>query len=242
MSKRHIFAAALGTAVVAATVALAVVASAFLQGRTDGGRLTAGGHTVAAGHHWGDRLAAKCAAAPVSAGFHQVRLTRPLLIQYAFVTITVPCEIHMSGRARLTIYRSVIRSGSLVVVDDAPGGPSPVTVIGSSLSSTDGGLLVRLQHSGDNILIIGSRISYPLSVWFATQDEDRTGHNGMINVVSSIVISKGSSSEGIMLMSAGRGNFFHNFFKTSQQPGLALLFAHECHMKGNIGAVPRCSV
>jgi hypothetical protein len=236
MTKKQILAVALGAAVVATAVAAAVIASALVQGGTHGG------HGLAAGHHdRGASLAAACAAAPVSRGFHQVRLTRALDIQNASVTITVPCEIHMSGKSGLTIYRSVIRSGSLVVVDDAPGGPSPVSIIGSSLSSIDGGLLVRLQHAGDSILISSSHISYPLSVWFATENEGRTGHDGMINVVDSTVISKGSSSDGIMLMSAGRGNFVHNAFSTSDA-GLALLFARKCHMSGNTGAVPRCQV
>jgi hypothetical protein len=236
MTKKQIFVVALGAAVVAAAVTAAVTASVIGQGRIHGG------HTVAARNHLGGvSLAARCTAAPVSAGFHQVRLTGPLHMQNASVTITVPCEIQMSGKARLTIHSSVIHSGNLVVVDDAPGGPSPVSIVGSSLSSTDGGLLVRLQHSGDNILISRSHINYPLSVWFATENEDSTGHEGLINVENSTIISKGSSSGGIMLMSAGHGIFVHNAFSTTDA-GPALLFARQCHMSGNTGAVPRCDL
>lgn len=200
-------------------------------------------HFASAAINNGFDLAKACNNASVTNGLGQVTLNNSLTIQNASITITAPCEVHLTNGADLNIANSEVVTDKLAILDDSTiEKASPVSIINSHLSSTDGGLFVRLQHGSDNINIQNSVIDYPLSVEFATADMDGTNHNGNLDVVNTAIRSVGSASEGILLVSNGKGEFDNDNFSTNANDNLALLSASSCQMANDVGAAPKCQV
>lgn len=200
-------------------------------------------------------IAKACDTATVTDGLGQVTLSQSLTIQNVSVTITAPCEIHLTNGASLNIHSSQLVTNNLVILDDSSQSvPSPISIENANLQSSNGGLFIKLQHDG-NISVQHSTIDYPLSVSLMTGDADDTNQNdslainttkgtsqdGSLDVESSTIRSNGPSSEGIVLVSTGSGQFVGDSFSTSADEHLAILSAHYCHMANNSGTLPACA-
>jgi hypothetical protein len=199
-------------------------------------------HSASAEVNSGYDLAKACNTAPVTDGLGQVTLSTSLTIQNVSLTITTPCEIHLTNGASLIIHNSQLTTDKLVVLDDSSQPvSSPISIEHSTLHSSNGGLFIRLQHGGDNISVQHSTIDYPLSVSLATSDTDGTNQDGSIDVEATTIRSNDPASEGILLVSTGTGNFVNDIFSTTADDHYAILSAHSCHIANDSGTLPQCA-
>lgn len=99
---------------------------------------------------------------------------------------------------------------------------------------------MRLYHPKDLVDIDDSTLEYPLEIWIAVADIDDDPAAGSLRATDSIFRSMGPDTRGIGLVSAGAGHFVNDVFETTDNDGLALVYASDCHKQDVVGAVERC--
>jgi len=189
-------------------------------------------------------IAAACAAKLDVSGFGSVTLATSLRVSGETATLRVPCTIHLTHGAALTIENSTLTTSKLIVSDDSPStSGSRLVLRNTTLTGTRAsGLLVQMQHAADVITVDGSTISYPLSVYLLIASTDDSGAGGMIEASHDAISSNGPHSEGIHLIADGTGRFSFLTLRTNaaQDDHLAVLYARQCSARSVTGAAIRC--
>src|ERR1700752_4469354 len=150
-----------------------------------------------------------CSASQDSSGFGSATLTNSLTVSGQTASLNIPCTIHLTNGAKLTVQSSTITTAKLIVADDSPGtSGSSVAIQSSTLTGSQGaGLLVQLQHASDTIAVDKSTVSYPLSFYLLIHNTDGSGTAGAIEANHDTVTSNAATTDGIHLVADGTGNF-----------------------------------
>lgn len=189
-------------------------------------------------------IVSDCSAAQDSSGFGSATLTNSVTVSHQTASLSVPCTIHLTNGAKLTIQSSTITTAKLIVADDSPGTSGSSFVIQSSTVTgyPNSGLLVQLQHASDSITVDKSTVSYPLSVYLLIQNTDGSGTLGAIEANHDTITSNATNTDGIHLVADGSGIFQSLTLQSnsSNDDHLALLYTPSCSEQNVTGAPSAC--
>ena len=184
--------------------------------------------------------AAGCAAAVGPDGFGRITVTGNV-VWAGDVTFTVPCIVQLSDGAALHVAHVRLKSDKLYFTELQPTGPrSSVEVLDSTLTGgPTGGLQIRMAHPGSAVTIANSSLSYVLSIGASVGAVDDGAAS--LNVLNSQFTSDDPSSEGVVLVSTGRGVFTNDRFAVNADQGTALIYAQRCVQANNVGSNKQCT-
>jgi hypothetical protein len=195
---------------------------------------------------WQDLSTACQTSLDPDTGFGGARIDRTITLQNITGNLDVPCIVHLTDGAGFRLHNSKVNTKSIIIADDGDTSSSDVSIQYTTLTGRpDSGLFVQLRHANDDINVQYSTVSYDLSAWLITTNTDDTGAPGNINVTSSSITSRGSTSEGIHLVAGGTANFASDTFSTTatNDEDLAVLYGRAGCTKGTnvTGAVTACT-
>jgi len=144
-----------------------------------------------------------CAAKVGADGFGDVNISEALVAQHETGEIDVPCRLHLKPGASMVLRSVTLTTRHLIITDDAPNGRSLVTLDNSTLEAKGSyGFELNLSDSPDAVVIKGSRLDYPLSVWIRVFGQTGRDLGGHISVTGSKISSLDPSTDGIQLIAS----------------------------------------
>lgn len=197
-------------------------------------------------------LAKTCASSVGPDGFGTVSINRPSVVEESRGEIGVPCNIKLGPGGSLAFEEVELRSQSLSISDQGPNGKSKVRIAGSSFTGKAGsGFFAQLSDREDSVVISGSTLDYPLSLWVrAVGVADGAEGGGRVHATASTLRSTDPKGDGIQLV-AHTGDGVGHFVKLKlEAPRLSpnlkpnakniLLLAGKCRMQNIQGYAGTC--
>jgi len=133
-----------------------------------------------------------------------------------------------------------LNSSKLFITEQNQSGPkSAINILNSTLTGIgDAGFQIRLAHVGSQVTVTNSQITYVLSIGISVGAVDDPA--AQLIVLNSQMTSDDPRSEGIVLVSTGRGVFTGDRFAVNPAQQTALVFAQNCSQALTVGSNKQC--
>jgi hypothetical protein len=133
-----------------------------------------------------------------------------------------------------------LHTSKLFLTEQNPSGPkSTINILNANLSGVgDAGFQIRLAHPGSQVTVLNSQMNYVLSIGISAGAVDDPA--AQLVVLNSQMTSSDPRSEGIVLVSTGRGIFTNDRFTVNPAQQTALVFAQSCTQALTVGSNKQC--
>ena len=160
--------------------------------------------------------------------------------------ISVPCKLYLRPGTTLQMTNVHLETKHLLIDDTPmpqPDGavrqPTHIVLNHTRFIGSDAGFQIKSPTKGSTVSIMDSTIDYPLSVGVSVGQGD-DDNNASLVVHHNTMRSKGEATQGIMLVSTGKGIFRGNHFALHDPNDFALLLGSTCKIENNDHANERC--
>lgn len=184
-------------------------------------------------------IAADCANSVGPDGFSHATVAGTVVWTGA-ITIDTPCIVQLADGASLQVVNATLRTSKLFITEENPSGlKSTINILNANLSGIgDAGFQIRLAHAGSQATVTNSQMNYVLSIGISVGAVNDAA--AQLAVLNSQMTSNDSRSEGIVLVSTGRGVFTTDRFAVNPTQQAALLFAQTCTQLFTVGSNKQC--
>ncbi|MEO8784728.1 MAG: hypothetical protein ABI221_00120 [Candidatus Saccharimonadales bacterium] len=170
-------------------------------------------------------------------GFGTVTISGVVSLRNQNGRLSTDCRLQLLPGAQLRLIDSRLETGKLLISDQASSElPSSILIDRSKLSGD--GFQVRLKAAGSSAIVQDSQLNFRLSLGLSLGAGDQDQRASLV-VMGSKLQSDESASQGIILVSTGRGTFKNTQFLAPLGDS-ALLLAPKCQSNQNRGPITAC--